>query len=106
MRRHEGDVTKLPKWAQVEIRRLERDLEAAYEKISTGPEDSRIIANPNSAAPTPLGTTTLIQFSLGEHWGEKIEVYLEGDAVVLRGGDGLTIQPWAGNVIKLRSTRL
>jgi hypothetical protein len=100
------DITKLPKWAQREISRLERDLAAAYEKISTGPEDSRIIANPHGSAPAPLGSTATIQFSLGERWSEKVEVYIDGDAVVLRGGDGLTIQPWSGNVIKLRPTRL
>jgi len=101
-----GDVNKLPKWAQREINRLEQDLASAYATIATGPEDSKIIANPNSAAPTPLGTTALIQFSLGESWGEKVEIYLDGDHVVVRGGDGLTIQPWAGNVIRLRPTRL
>ncbi len=102
-----GDVTKLPKWAQREIIHLERDLADARAKLSAGPEDSNTFADPYGAAPRPLGNDSTIRFALGDpdDWGSFIEAYVEGDHVVIRGGNGLAVLPEASNVIQVKPVR-
>ena len=103
-----GDVSKLPKWAQREIGRLERDLAAAHAKLAAGPEDSNTFAEPYAAAPRPLGTSPHIRFVLGDgpdDWGAVIDAFIEGDHVVIRGGNGITVRPWAGNVLHVKPER-
>ena len=102
-----GDVTKLPKWAQQEISRLERDLAYARAKLAAGPEDSNTFAEPYGAAPRPLGTGTLIRFQLGdpEDWGGYIDAHIEGDRLVVHSGHSLSVKPWASNVIHVKPER-
>ena len=100
-----GDITKLPKWAQAEIERLTRDLESAYAKLNVGPEDSDTFADPYSEARQPLGKGTSIVFEFGEGHGKRINARLEGETLVVQGGDSLIVQPRASNSIYLRTER-
>lgn len=102
-----GDVTKLPKWAQREIGRLERDVEHLKGQLSAGPEDSDTFANAFSAARRPLGAQTDIEFVLANG---KIRARIEPGRGVfgrlyISGDDGLRVMPNAFNSIELEIGR-
>lgn len=94
---------KLPKWAQHELERLERDLAYAKKRLADGPEDSRVFADPYSDPPRPLGRDTSIDFKLGEGWGQRINVRIEDDGIKIMGGNRLSIIPKASNVVHIRT---
>ena len=100
-----GDVTKLPKWAQQEIGRLERDLEDARRRLSEGPMDSNTFADPYSESPRPLGRDTLIEFRAGETFGERFRVYLRDGVLEVGGGDGVAVLPRASNVVEIKLSK-
>lgn len=100
-----GDVSKLPKWAQTEIQRLERNLESANARLNTGPEDSDTFADPYFEESTrPLGRGTMIQF--GEERGRRFRVRIDKDGRLdVSGDEGLIVIPRASNSILLESRR-
>jgi hypothetical protein len=100
-----GDRTKLPKWAQRELERLERDLEFAYQKLSAGPEDSNTFADPYASAPRPLGKDVTVEFRTGPERSERVLVRVEKGKLNINGGDSLRIQPISGNVIEVQPKR-
>ncbi len=65
------DVTKLPKWAQSEINRLERDLEAAREQNRLQVEGETEVFIHDYPDNHPLPPNTTISFELD---GERIDV--------------------------------
>jgi hypothetical protein len=93
------DESKLPKYAQQELRRLRRDLEYFKNKLREGPEDSNTFADPFSDAPKPLGEDTIIQFQLN---GSKVRVRIDGDVLDVNGGGRLAVYPRGGNAILIR----
>jgi hypothetical protein len=100
-----GDVSKLPKWAQAEIGRLERDLADARAKLAAGPEESDTFADVYGA-PRPLGKSPVIRFTPDpEHPHLYVDAYVDRGSVYVRGSEGLAIRPWAGNVIKVKPER-
>jgi hypothetical protein len=100
-----GDRTKLPKWAQRELERLERDLESAQQKLAAGPEDSNTFADPYAAAPRPLGRDVAVEFHTGSDRDERVIVRVDGDKVNIYGGDSLRIFPMSSNVIEVQPKR-
>lgn len=100
-----GDVTKLPKWAQSEICRLERDLATAYEKLTAGPEDSNTFADPYGEAERPLGDSPNIVFKWGDRHTERITVRLEGESLSIQGGDQIMVHPRASNSVYIKIGR-
>lgn len=101
-----GDVAKLPKWAQREIDRLESDVRHYRARLAAGPEDSDTFADPYSdGARRPLGKGTLIEFTFGPGWADKIQASLDGDTLRIRGGSGLAVYPSASNSINIKVTR-
>lgn len=96
-----SDRTRLPKWAQREIERLENDLASANRKLAEGPEDSDTFADPYSDTPRPLGKGTSVEFRLGPEIADKIHVRIERGKVNVYGGDYLRIYPQASNVINV-----
>ncbi len=96
---------KLPKWAQREITRLECDLAYAKDKLAAGPEDSRVFADPYSDPPRPLGHDTSIDFVLGEKWGDKINVRIDGNGIKVVGGNRLAVIPNASNVVYIETVK-
>jgi hypothetical protein len=102
--RKEHDITKLPKWAQREISRLTRDLVANKAKLAQGPENSNVFADPYSDAPRPLGRDTSISFRLTDEdrRSNRVIVRMDGDKLVIQGGDSLSILPRASNSFYVR----
>lgn len=101
MAKQEYDRTKLPKWAQQELTRLERNLEHAKSKLAQGPENSRVFADPYSDTPRPLGDAH-IEFRVGPGIGQKFSVRIEGTDLYVMGSDGLAVFPEASNVVRVR----
>lgn len=104
--RPERDITKLPKWAQSELRRLERDLASARETLAAGPEDSNTFADPYSTR-RPLGADPTILFVLGER--DEIRVRVDRDShgrayLDVNASSGrLMVHPRSSNGIELYS---
>ena len=99
-RRHEGDVTKLPKWAQSKIRVLEMRLREAQEALAYGPEDSTTWLDPYSTTPRPFGDAT-VSFKVD---GGDIRCRVErGNLDVLVVGHQATIRPLSGNHFEVRA---
>ena len=105
-----GDVTKLPKWAQQEIERLERDVEHFQATLSVGPDDSNTFADPYSSAPRPLGHGTTIEFVMTD--GTRIRVRAERnsvsgayDRIDVNGGDTIAVLPRAANSVEIQVQR-
>lgn len=95
---------RLPKWAQQEIVRLERDLAYAKARLADDPGNSRVFADPYSDPPRPLGYDTAIDFRFGEAWSERITVRIDRGGLKLHGGSTLLITPDASNVIHVETS--
>ena len=105
-----GDITKLPKWAQQEIKRLNQDLAYYRSKLQVGPDDSNTFADPYSDARRPLGHDTTIEFVLTN--GHKIRARLDRNSVnglydrlYVSGDDGIAVFPNASNSVEIQSIR-
>ena len=102
MRRHEGDVTKLPKWAQSKIRVLEMRLKEAHEELAEGDEASNTILNPYSGAlARKLGVSPSVAFLVA---GGEIRCRVDGGVLdVLVIGRDTAIHPLSGNHFQVRA---
>lgn len=104
-----GDVTKLPKWAQQEIARLERSVEHWQGVASQGSEDSTVFADAYSDAPRPLGEDPVITFSpIGMGIGSiRVTRSKRGSNVIeVMANEGvLEVSPQSSNVIRVRVNR-
>jgi hypothetical protein len=98
------DYSKLPKWVQLEIIKLRADVEYARAKLSLGPDDALIFADPYNESPRPIGDkNTTVEFRLGENWNDRVRVRIENGELYINGGQTLAVTPWASNVIKVRT---
>lgn len=103
----EHDISKLPKWAQAEIWRLQRNESSYLARLSAGPDDSDTFADPYSDAPRPLGTGTSVEFRLDD---VKVRVRVnrtrDGRPYLdVNGGDSVAVYPHASNAIMVRAER-
>lgn len=105
MRTLTRDVTKLPKWAQDEIARLTGNVAYWKQKAEAGPENADTFVDSHFDSPgKPLGQSPRISFRLDpEDWQETIEVYREGDGVVVRSPLCINVQPQSGNVCRVET---
>lgn len=101
MARPERDISKLPKWAQNEIERLQHNLDSAHKRLAAGPEDSDTFADPYYDTPRPLGCGTAIEFRVGPDWNQKFQARLIGEKLQIHGGDTIVVLPHASNVVSL-----
>lgn len=92
---------KLPKWAQQELGRLRRDLEAAQKRLTAGPEDSDTFVQSYSYGDIPLGDSPSILFKVGESWQDKFTVRREGKYLNVMGGGMIAVMPRGGNVVRI-----
>lgn len=99
------DLTRLPKWAQSEIKRLTQDNNHLRTKLAEGPEGSNVFADPYSDAARPLGVDTAVEFRIGESWGERFIVRLEGKRLFVSGGSSVCVHPRASNSFEVEVTR-
>lgn len=96
-----NDLTKLPKWAQQEIDRLQRNVEHWKAKATAGPDTSDTWIE-HHAGRTPLGTNVHVVFTLPG--GHELMAYREGHELRVS-GDGhnaIAVVPQASNVVKVR----
>lgn len=102
-----GDITKLPKWAQSEIKRLNNNVESLSARLAAGPEDSDTFADPYAETPRPLGQGTTVEFRLsdGDAWGNRIRVRAKKGALYVLGGDGIAVFPQSSNTLVIKSER-
>lgn len=66
MNPRDGDVTKLPKWAQRHIENIERDLEHWRAKALSGPDDASIFVREYPDSKPIADRTDSIDFVLGD----------------------------------------
>jgi hypothetical protein len=108
-----GDVTRLPKWAQEHIHFLTRDLHAAYDRLSAGPEGALAFVDPHGDN-RPLhdghkpGMSATVRFLLPtrhEHGEHFFDVHVEDHELVVHLSGGATgiihVLPSSINTIKL-----
>lgn len=98
------DITKLPKWAQIHIKRLERDLESLKSQITdmSDGEETELswTANYDDWYGIPEGSTVRLIMSNGDH----LELYKDSQGVTtIRVGGILVINPQAANVVRISS---
>jgi hypothetical protein len=104
----ERNRESLPKWAQQELHRLERDLESWRSRATAGPEDSDTFlwgGGIGGEHDKPLGRRAQILFRFGKRWHDEFQVQLKGEELWINGGDGLAVLPHSSNVVKLRIQR-
>ena len=101
----DGDVTKLPKWAQTRIHNLERELAYWQEKFAEGPEGSRAFADPYSDAPRPLGNDPHVRFATDDGREFFVQLSPKFDRLEVRGNDGIVVYPSAANMVTLEDRR-
>ena len=101
------DISKLPKWAQAELLRLESDVDYWKARATEGPEDSDTFIH-SYLDPTPIGKGPIVRFQLtgDDQFRDAIQVRRDGDAIYVSGGDTLQVEPRASNVVKVRNVRL
>ena len=103
------DLSKLPKWAADEIRRLEANLKYAQEKLQAlGAENPRVIVNPNSDLRFGLEADARVRFMFENSNGwVDVPGYLdlgidEEDGVLnVYASDTVLIEPKGSNVLSL-----
>ena len=110
---------RLPVWAQREMEILEM---RAKEWEAKAREFGREIDVPSSntfldlgsypADHQPLGKDARVVFfahgrkdSDLDAWSHRFDVRLDGDDLYVSGGDGIVVQPWSANVVKVRLSR-
>jgi hypothetical protein len=110
-----GEISSLPVWAQKYIAALASDAARAQDNLATykaqhtvGLDESRVIAEPYSECPTPLGDA-MIEFR-AEGVSFKVHLDADGDLEVRAEGmlarnDGLAVYPQSMNSIAVRGSR-
>jgi len=102
----EHDRSKLPKWAQREIERQERDIAYLQGKLAAGPENSDTFADPYSeGAMRPLGRGTTVEFRINPQSKIRCRVMNthRGPVLDVNGDVGIYIEPTASNAIRIRA---
>lgn len=97
-------LDRLPQYAQHEISRLAKDLEAAKAKLAAGPDGSDTFADPYGSPPRPLGTGTKVRFGgLGSN--KTFDVEYAGGTLEVTGhrgsADRMAILPMVSNSISV-----
>lgn len=105
---------KLPKWAQQYLDRLRMALAQQVElaegaRLDTDPDGSDAIIDFYHDTPIGLGQDPRVRFKTPRdevlrYWGDYIDVSLTHDkkGVVVQGGDSLSVQPVASNVVEVK----
>lgn len=97
------DLSKLPRWASDEIRRLEADARKhEREAAAMGSPEARIVANPYDPAAIGLDERTTVRFKFANSNGfvpEEgfIDVSIRDGVLKVNASDILMVQPWASN---------
>ena len=95
---------KLPRYAQNEINRLRNNVDYFEEKLNQlkGKEKTNVFFSEGGAGERPLPRRSRVTFKLGEHWNEKVDVYMNEEKKYLRISlDDMIVSPVASNVIRV-----
>jgi hypothetical protein len=94
----QGDVSKLPKWAQLYVEMLQRDLKYAYRQAAEGPGDSDIFLDWYTDQ-KPLGRRKTVRFVLADgHW---VDVSSSNGVLTVLADDTLLVASRSSNVVHL-----
>jgi hypothetical protein len=98
--------SKLPKYAQNRIVKLEQDLAAAHRRLAEGPEDSRVFLDPSNRTPRPLGVSPTVRFYPHGRTGDYIDVRVdEPGFIAVRTSGHLLLSTVASNGVEVRSVQ-
>ena len=95
-----NDVSKLPKWAQIEISKLRGDLAAAHDKIAQvfNHKNSEVEIEPERASFGLPRLNAPARAIIRFHFGRKhIDFSAEMGGVIVRANEGLLIHSRASN---------
>ena len=99
-------IAKLPKWAQEELRSLERDLGVALDELEDlregkyGDADTDTVADPYADAPLKLKKGETIEYRLGYDRGAVIRARVDQYGILeLNGGQAIAVHPRAANAV-------
>lgn len=100
---------RLPKWAKIEMQRLQRNLKFHQEehlRIATGgilEKDTNTLVDPYADIPQMLEANSTVAFRLGEDWRHGVvRVRISRDGTLNVNGDhGLLIRPNSSNDIQI-----
>lgn len=101
----DGDITKLPRWAQRRIEKLEGDVRYWKGLATVGPDVSDTFAQAVDGD-TPLGAERRVKYMMGGEWDSYIEAHTFKDStgpryVQVRGARTLSIVPQATNSFRV-----
>ncbi|MEV0267700.1 hypothetical protein AB0H43_02905 [Hamadaea sp. NPDC050747] len=99
---------KLPKWAQdllADLRRKVEDAETRAEeaRYATDPEGSDAVLYPHADVPVGLGDHAQVRFKLGPRKHDYADLRVERGALLVSGGQYLSIEPASGNLARVRT---
>lgn len=102
MKPSEGNITKLPKWAQTRITVAERQVEELRRALAVGPDasDTFVTQLHYATEDKPLGRGPSIRFDFGDH--EWVHVRVEHGALDVNASRPVTIEPRASNTFLVR----
>lgn len=93
---NEYDLSKLPKWAQRRIQKLEHDVAYYKQEANLGLEEADAVLSPYMDA-QPLGSQPTIRFFVGpDRRADWIDVSHRGDELTIQTDHFLLIQPGGG----------
>lgn len=99
------DISKLPKWVQVKIVRLQNDLEYTENRLKKfeGKKDTNTFII-HGLTEIPLPNNSEIKFSLGEGWHRKVTCKInDGEIEVF--ADSMLVLPKASNHVHIKLGR-
>lgn len=103
-----GDVTKLPVWAQREIKRLEADRDWYKSKVHTIESRATNVWLDDVEDYAPLAADSRVAFTVGSdprRSERRFDVRIDGIDLIVSGGDGISIFPVSSNVVRVRHDR-
>lgn len=107
MKRFEGDITKLPKWAQRDIQRLESDLRHTKQELREmqahdGAPTEVFIWKGTDMVPLPRRTQIRFLVRAGEEHGPSFDVSIRDGRLRIYGSRWYAIHPSASNTIDIK----
>lgn len=105
------DTTKLPKWAQERIRRLEAERDAALRErdraYGQNPgTDTAVVRGTDEALTLPKGANVRFTLDGGQYIDVRVATDHDGrPAIQVMGNDRIAVKPSASNVVFVRGSR-
>jgi len=96
-------MDRLPKWAQREISRLNREIEHLLDKIRERDQGAgRIVVDAYSDEAFRVSETAVIKFEIGDNTGNSITIHINNDALHINGSDCFAVLPMSSNDVEIK----